>query len=405
MTEQKSLRIGVDLRPVLTGQISGVEQYTISVLGELLAIDPHNTYVLFYVSYKNQDRHLLDLLARYPALKSPNVEIRKLKWINWPMLLHGFFKPLNWPKADVICGGLDAMWMPSPMLLPLSSRCARITTFHDLIFFLFPQFYTLKSRIWQWQMDYPYEGRISDAVIAVSKNTKRDLIKLLHTDPGKIQVIYEGVAEAYSKTPDEAVFAHLKNKWHLPDTYIYYVGSIEPRKNLVTVVRALKQLQEEIGDTIKLVVSGGKSWLENELYQTIKELGLERQVIFTGRVEEAEKIALLQHALAFVFPSFYEGFGLMVLEAFAAGCPVITSNVASLPEVAGDAGILVEPTDSHRIAEAIKKLLQDASWRAELIRRGKVLAKPFSWEATARQTLAAIEQAVREHGNQQILLR
>ncbi len=392
MEEKKALRIGVDLRPLITGKISGIEQYTISVLSELVRIDHDNTYVLFYVAYKDQDKNLIDLLNQYPILKSPNVEIRKLKWPNLPFLLHAFFKSLNWPKADVVCGGLDVMWMPSPRLLPLSKKCAKVTTFHDLIFILFPQFFSLESRIWQWQMSYGYEAKISDAVIAVSKSTKRDMVRLLHADPSKIKVIYEGVGKDYFNPADEKTFTYLKDKWKLPEQYIYYVGSVEPRKNLATVVRALRQLQTDKSDTIKLVVSGGKSWLNSELYQTIKELGLEEKVIFTGRVSEEEKIAFLQHAFVFVFPSFYEGFGLMVLEAFASGCPVITANNSALPEIAGDAGILIDATDFNALAKEIGNLLSNPSKRSEMIGKGKKIAREFGWETTARKTLRVFEK-------------
>jgi glycosyltransferase involved in cell wall biosynthesis len=397
MTDQKSLRIGVDMRALLTGGISGIEQYTISVLSELLKSDHDNTYVLFYVSYKDIDELMVKLLEQYPILKSPNVEIRKLKWVNFPLLLHAFFKPLDWPKADIVCGGLDAMWMPAPRLLPLSNKCAKVTTFHDLIFLLFPQFFTLSSRIWQWQMNFGYEARTSDAVIAVSKNTKRDIIKLLHTDPGKIKVIYEGVAPEFFEPISDSVWREVKAKWQLPEHYTYYVGSVEPRKNLLTVVRALHQLKQEMGDTIKLVVSGGKSWLTSELYQQISELGLTDQVIFTGRVTETEKIALLQHAEVFVFPSFYEGFGLMVLEAFASGCPVITSNNSALPEVVGDAGILIDATDAPKLALEIKNIFEHPDLRNDLVHRGREFARKFTWSATASATLDTIRQAVQHH--------
>lgn len=389
------------MRALLTGGISGVEQYTISVLSELLKLDHDNTYVLFYVSYKNIDELMIKLLEQYPILKSPNVEIRKLKWVNFPLLLHAFFKPLNWPKADLVCGGLDVMWLPAPRLLPLSNKCAKVTTFHDLIYLLFPQFFTLSSRVWQWQMSQGYEARTSDAVIAVSRNTKRDLVKLLHTDPGKIQVVYEGVAPEFFTPVGEQTWHDIVAKWSIPERYIYYVGSVEPRKNLITVVRALHQLRSQMGDTIKLVVSGGKSWLTSELYQQISELGLTEQVIFTGRVSETEKIALLQHAEVFVFPSFYEGFGLMVLEAFASGCPVITSNNSALPEVVGQAGILIEPTDSMRLASEIKNLLDHPDIRQDLVSRGREFAHQFTWSTAAHATLDIIRQAAQRHaGNQ-----
>jgi len=390
----KPLRIGVDMRPLLTGQISGIEQYTISVLSELLKIDHDNTYVLFYVSYKDQDKNFIDLQHRYPILTSQNVEVRKMKWPDFPVLLHFCLKTLNWPKADRVCGGLDVMWMPSPRLLPLSEKCAKITTFHDLIIYFFPQFYTRKSRLWQWQMNYPHEARTSDSVIAVSNNTKQDIIKLFRTDPNKINVIYEGVDQSYSDSPNEKLFAELKAKWNLPDKYIYFVGSVEPRKNLITVVRALKELRTEFGDTIKLVVSGGKSWLDSDLYKQIDELGLKDSVIFTGRVSEAEKITFLSRAFVFAFPSFYEGFGLMILEAFATGCPVITANNSALPEVAGDAGILIDATDAHQLAIEIRNLLNNPEHREKLIARGREIARKFNWETTARKTLQVIRNAV-----------
>lgn len=391
------MRIGVDLRPLLTGQISGIEQYTISVLSELLRTDRDNTYVLFYIRYQDLEKNFLELLARYPILKSANVEIRPLNWVNIPLSLHATFKPLNWPKIDLVCGGLDVMWMPSPMLLPLSNKCAKVTTVHDLIFHLFPQFFPLKSKIWQWQMNYPYEARISDRVIAVSNNTKRDMVAHWHIDPGKIEVIYEGVDKSYFNAPDEALFMELKKKWGLPERYIYFVGSNEPRKNLATVVRALKELRETNDGTIKLVVSGGKQWLESDLYKQIEKLGLVDAVVFTGRVSEAEKITFLNHAAVFTFPSFYEGFGLMVLEAFAAGCPVITSNNSALPEIVGSAGIMISATDAHQLAQEIHNLLINPTRRADFIEKGREVARRFDWEATARKTLTEFKEAVQHH--------
>lgn len=391
------MRIGIDIRGLLTGKISGIEQYTLQTLKGLLSIDHGNAYVLFYVSYRDLDARLNELLQNHPFLKADNVEIKKLRWVDIPLLLHAVFKPLNWPKADIVAGGLDVMFMPAPRLLPLSRKCAKVTTFHDLIFMIYPQFYTLSSRVWQWQMSYSYEARTSDAIIAVSENTKQDLVRLLKVDPQKIDVIYEGVGLEYFDKPPDEVLANVKKKFHLPDRFIYYVGSIEPRKNLEAVVRALSKLPQGPSDTIKLVVSGSKNWLSSDLYQLVEELGLAKQVVFTGPVSEVEKIALLNLALLFVFPSLYEGFGLMVLEAFAAGCPVITSNVSSLPEVAGDAAVLVHPRDVDGLAQRIEELATGSSLRQTLIRKGRDRARQFTWEASARATLNVIERAVKDH--------
>ncbi|AKM84808.1 MAG: group 1 glycosyl transferase [candidate division Kazan bacterium GW2011_GWA1_50_15] len=393
------MRIGVDIRGLLTGKISGVEQYTLQLLRHLLAIDTRNTYVLFYVSYKDIDQRLDKLLAEQPYLRAANVEVKKLRWVNFPILLHAVFKPLDWPKADVVCGGLNVMWMPSPMLLPLSRRCAKVTTFHDLIFYIYPQFYPLSSRIWQWQMNYPYEARTSDRVIAVSESTKQDLVRLLHVPEGKIVRVYEGVGEEYFVPPTPQQVTLVQEKFQVPARYFYYVGSVEPRKNLQLIVRAMHELQQRYSDTINLVVSGSKSWLSSDLYQLVQDLGLQTRIVFTGQVSEAEKIALLASATALVFPSFYEGFGLMVLEAFASGCPVITSDVSALPEVAGDAALTIAPTDVAGLAEHMRTIINDPILRQRLIERGRLRARQFNWTDAAHQTLAVIEQAAHAKGD------
>lgn len=383
------MRIGIDIRGLLTGQHSGIEQYTLKVLEQLLRLDKNNTFVLFYVSYRDLDKKLANLISESPWLKQNNVEIRKLKWVNIPLLLHALWKPLDWPKVDKICGGLGVMWQPSPRILPISNRCRRVITFHDLVFEIFPQFYTWKSRLWQWQMSYPYLAKIADQIIAVSQNTKTDLERLYRIKPEKIQVIYEGVESHYFKNIDEQTIINLKNKFNIPEKYLYYIGSLEPRKNVITIVRALAHLQEQ-NVNIKLVVSGGKSWLEGPIFAEIEKLHLTAQVVFTGPVTESEKIAWLQGATVFLFPSLYEGFGLPALEAMAAGCPVITSNVSSLPEVVGEAAILIDPNNQASINLAVENICLDVTLANKYSEQGRARAKKFSWEETAKATLSIL---------------
>jgi len=380
------MRIGIDIRGLLTGQHSGVEQYTLKVLEQLLRLDQHNTFVLFYVSYRDLDKKLADLISSASWLQQNNVEIRKLKWVNFPLLLHALWKPLDWPKVDKICGGLGVMWQPSPRILPVSRRCRQVITFHDLVFEIFPQFYTWKSRAWQWQMSYPYLARTADQLIAVSQSTKNDLEKLYHIKPEKIKVIYEGVESSYFDPIDDYVVKVLKEKFNVPEKYLYYIGSLEPRKNVIAIVRTLAYLKEQ-NVNIKLVVSGGKSWLEGPIFAEIEKLHLAGHVVFTGSVTEAEKIAWLQGATVFLFPSLYEGFGLPVLEAMAAGCPVVTSNVSSLPEVVGEAAVLVDPNDQNSINIAVANLCSDPNLANRYSEQGRVRAKQFNWEETAKTTL------------------
>lgn len=381
------MRIGVDIRGFLTGQQSGIEQYTLKILEHILKIDQQNTYVLFYVSYRDLDDRLAALLETIPFLRQSNVEIRKLPWANFPLLLHALWKPLDWPKVDRICGGLDVMWQPSPRLLPVSRRCQTVITFHDLVFELFPQFYTWKSRLWQWQMSYPYLARTADRLIAVSQSTRQDLVRLYRVNPSKITVIPEGVDPAYFEPADPLLIKSLRDKFNITDDYLYYVGSIEPRKNVAAIIRGLGYLKEQGFANIKLVISGGKGWLNEAIFAEVDNLRLETEVIFTGRVTEAEKIAWLQGAKAFVFPSLYEGFGLPVLEALAAGCPVITSKVSSLPEVTGEAAILIDPRNQTEINAALRKISTDPALATDLASAGRRRASQFNWLTAARTTL------------------
>ncbi|MFH0912456.1 MAG: glycosyltransferase family 1 protein [Patescibacteria group bacterium] len=384
------MRIGVDIRGLLTGQWSGIEQYTLKVLEHLLQLDKTNTYVLFYVAYRDLDKKLTALLADHSLLSQSNVEVCQLNWVNFPLLLHALWKPLGWPPVDKICGGLDIMWQPSPRLLPVSRKCPTVITFHDLVFAIYPQFYTWKSRLWQWQMNYPYLAQKADRLIAVSESTRRDLIRLYQIDSQRITVIYEGVDTAYFSSPDQLIISSLRERFSVPGPYLYYVGSLEPRKNVITIIRGLDYLKQQGFANIKLVLSGGKGWLNEAIFAEVEKLNLSTEVVFTGSAKEEEKIAWLQNAVGFVFPSLYEGFGLPVLEAMAAGCPVLTSRVSSLPEIVGEAALLVDPSVQMEFNLALTKLLTDPDLARQLSQAGRERARQFTWEATAQATLKVL---------------
>jgi glycosyltransferase involved in cell wall biosynthesis len=207
-------------------------------------------------------------------------------------------------------------------------------------------------------------------------------------------VVYLGRDETLAPVSDPAALAEVRARYGIVGCYLLYVGTLQPRKNLDRVIEAFARLAGTPAFTdVKLVLAGKRGWLYDDLFAQVKRLGLTGRVIFPGYVADEHLLALLSGAQAFVFPSLYEGFGIPVLEAGACGVPVITSNTSSLPEVAGDAALLVDPHDVDAIAEAMYRLVTDDALRAELARRGLENVKRFSWEKCGRETLAVILEA------------
>ena len=221
-------------------------------------------------------------------------------------------------------------------------------------------------------------------MIAISQATKDDLVAHYGVPKEKIPVVYHGVEPRFRPTPDPAVPA----RYGLPSRYFLYLGTLQPRKNLERLLQAYAQLS---GDVPALVLAGAKGWYFERIAAAIAALGLGERVFLPGYVPDEDVPALLTGALALVFPSLYEGFGLPVLEAMACGTPVVTANTSSLPEVVGEAGLLVDPLRVDEIAAAMQRLLADEALRAELSRRGLERAGLFSWDRCARETLAVLE--------------
>jgi glycosyltransferase involved in cell wall biosynthesis len=211
---------------------------------------------------------------------------------------------------------------------------------------------------------------------------------LLDVEPNRVAVVYGGVDSGFHPIEDEATLQAARVKYGLFSPFILYVGTIEPRKNLGRLLRAYTRLRAKYKTPHRLVVAGGLGWLYQDVLREIDELASEHEVIFLGRVPDEDLPTLYSLADVFAFPSLYEGFGLPPLEAMACGVPVVCSNTSSLPEVVGDAGILVSPYDIDALSEAIAGLLEDPARRSELAARGRERARLFTWERSARQLLA-----------------
>jgi glycosyltransferase involved in cell wall biosynthesis len=268
-------------------------------------------------------------------------------------------------------------------LLPRLNRRS-VLTVHDLIFERYPQHHTWKNRFFL-KLGMPLFVRAADAIIAVSRHTKRDIIELYGAPAQKIHVIYEGIDERFSPV-DAAGVKAVRQKYGIERPYLLMVGTLEPRKNHGAALRSLARLKAE-GFPHCLVIAGGHGWLFDPIQSLVGELGLVADVIFTGRVPDEDLPALYSGADCFLMPSLYEGFGFPVLEAMACGTPVVCSNVSSLPEVAGDAALLVAPSDVQGMHLAIERLVNDPKLRQELSRRGLAQSSQFSWRRAAEETL------------------
>jgi glycosyltransferase involved in cell wall biosynthesis len=295
----------------------------------------------------------------------------------------------------------DVLFVPAHVL-PLIHPRRSVVTVHDLGYLAYPEAHKAGDRRYlDWSTRW--NAWRAKVVIADSAATGADLVRAYGVDAHKIHVIHLGRDETLTPVRDDEALAAVRARYGIAPRYLLYIGTLQPRKNLARVIEAFARLAAAPAFSgVQLVLAGKKGWLYEDLFAQVERLGLAGQVLFPGYVKDADLPALLSGATAFVFPSLYEGFGIPVLEAGACGVPVITSNTSSLPEVAGDAALLVDPHDVDAIAEAMHRLVTDEALRIELSRRGLANVQRFSWEKCARETLALLLEAgnrKRETGN------
>jgi glycosyltransferase involved in cell wall biosynthesis len=262
--------------------------------------------------------------------------------------------------------------------------CKKVVTIHDLSSMAFPSINPggfLAHRLFGKRTVEKCEK-----IITVSEFTKSEVIKYLKCPADKIEVIYNGKDDKF-KVLGQKEIAGLRKKYNLDFPFILFVGVLQPRKNVPALIKAYASLKKR-GIKHKLVIAGGKGWKYDDIFKTVKDLELQKDVIFTGSIPKDDLPILYNAADVFVFPSVYEGFGIPPLEAMACGVPVITSKTTSLPEVVGDAGLLIDPQDISALADAIYRVLDDSDQRSDMIKKGLERAKRFSWERCAKETLS-----------------
>lgn len=379
------MTIGIDIRMLASRQKSGIEEYLENLLAHMLPLDPAIHYKLFYSSFRKP-------LTQYDWLKLANVTLYDFKIPNNLLFITG--RLFNWPKIDKLLDGVEVFFSPHFFLAPLSKNCRRVTTIHDLSFEIFSEYFSLRRKLWHKLEMIPAEqARHSDKIIAVSESTKEDLANRYDIDPARVTVVYSGISRDIIR-PSINELETFRNSRQLPEEFILYLGKLEPRKNVLMIVRAFNLLKADAAyRNLNLVIAGARGWLCKELDDEINRSLFANQIIITGQVDDADRKFYYSLASVFVYPSFFEGFGFPPLEAMACGTPVITSDRSSLGEVVGESGVIIEPNNITGISSWLKRLLNDQVLRKQLIEDSSRRLNSYSWTKTARETLDLIINA------------
>lgn len=367
------MRIGISARG-LSAQSGGVRSYIEKLIPWLIREDLANEYVIFHAQ--------ADLRGSFGNAEDVLVKaVHPVLWEN-----HALVRALRASSVDLLFGPKNLL----PRAQPPGTRT--VVTVHDLLYF---PLRGVEYREYKW-LDIIYMRVIlprvlqrADQIVAVSQNTRRDLLELFSLQSEIVHVVPHGCDEE-AVSPEAVKRVRMRHGLRKP--YVFYPGSLSPRKNVARAVEAFATIGSDIEHDF--VVTAGKSWLDTEVYRTVRRLGLEDRFHVLGHVNDEEVRALYTGADACVYVSLYEGFGFPVLEAMACGCPVLTSNTSSLPEVAGDAALLVDPRDTKAIAAGLKRLLSDPAAADCYRSRGRERAATFTWRRCARETISVFEAAM-----------
>jgi glycosyltransferase involved in cell wall biosynthesis len=376
----KSLRVGIDLTGIWR-RPTGIFRYAAEVAKHLLLL-PETEPTLRYVFFFSREIHpdFIPLQDAFEAVICPT--------------RNELFSKQFWFPATLPCLHLDVMHYPAfppPYIQPLGPRT--VMTFHDAGPWRYPEAQTWHGRFY-FRTLLARGTRTSAQIVTVSTHAKSEIGYFLgeHYLP-KISVLPEATKPEFGVALSGTYKQEVQARYQLLGSYILTVATVEPRKNLPTLLDAYVQLRQQLGQVCPaLVIVGRKGWNCDDILRYMAVL--QENVFFLGHIPDSDLIALYQMATCFVFPSLYEGFGLPILEAMMAGCPVVTTNVSSLPEVAGDAALLVDPYDAKEMARAMRLVLQDKALRRRLIADGHVQASRFSWEHTAQLHREVYEKAI-----------
>lgn len=369
------MRILVDYTAAIT-QGAGIGRYTRNLVDALLRVDQQDRFTLYSSERPSGERG-------FP--QAPNLRARAGPLDNRRMtiLWHRLRAPL---PIEVLAGRADVLHAPD-FSLPPTLGARTVVTIHDLAFMTHPECAVPALRTYLNRV-VPRATKRADHIIAVSQRTADDLVELLGVAPKKLTVIHLGIDLSVRRVTDAATLADAQERYGLRLPFALAVGTIEPRKNFARLIEAFAVARGQTGGPAQLVIAGRKGWLYDDVFETVERLRLGDAVRFLDYVPDADLATLYSLAAVVAMPSLYEGFGIPVVEAMVCGAPVVASTGGSLPEIVGDAGLLVAPDDTSALADALVRAVGDAQLREQLITRGYARARAFNWDAAARQHVA-----------------
>ncbi len=386
------MRIALDYTAAIR-QGAGIGTYVRNLCTAMLQQDTQTRYTLLTSGRPT---------AEHPFPEAENVVGRSVlipdRYLN--ILWYRWRTPLL--PATLFTGPIDIYHGPDFTLPPLSKKVRKIVTIHDLAFLEHPE-YAVPSLAAYLNKVVPEAVAAADVVATVSHEVGRTLVKHFQTPQEKLTVIPNGVGAHFRRITDPILLGATQHKFNLKTPLVLAVGTLEPRKNHIGLIKAFYKAQQKKNGPAMLAIAGGQGWMYEETKQLVSELKLDKKVRFLGRVTDLELVTLYSMADIFAFPSFFEGFGVPPIEAMACGAPVITSNISALPEVAEDAALLVDPYDIDALADALTRLTEDTSLREELRQKGYLRAKQYTWAISARKMLTVYQKLYNGEKNFEVL--
>lgn len=375
------MNIAVNTRLLIKDRLEGIGTVIFETMKRIT--NDHPEHHFFFLFDRDYDEEFLFSDNITPIIIGPQARHPILFYI-W--FEHSIPRILKDIKADI--------FISPDGYMSLSTKVKSLSIIHDLNFEQYPEHFPWLIKKY-YQYYFPRFAHRADRIATVSEFSKQDIISRYKVDANKIDIIYNGVNTAFAPQNNEAII-EIRNKYSFGEPYFIFVGSIQPRKNIKNLLLAFDLFKSKIQRPFRLLIAGQKKWWTPELQKTYEDMNYKNDVFFTGRISEDELVKIIGAAYAMTYVPFYEGFGIPILEAFNSGIPVITSNITSMPEVAGDSALLVNPHSSQSIADGMLNLYNDDNLRKDLINKGNIRSKDFSWDKSAELLWRSIEKTLND---------